>query len=154
VYPGMHGGTNWFSPSYSPLTRLFYVAVREEGTMFYKEKQNYKAGEWFTSGGISGIAGVEPTGSIRALEAETGKLKWEFKLHSPPWAGLLSTGGGLVFGGSSEGYFFALDAGSGKPLWRFATGGPIFANPISFLIDGKQHVAIAAGHVLFVFGLD
>jgi alcohol dehydrogenase (cytochrome c) len=54
----------------------------------------------------------------------------------------------------SEGYFFALDGGSGKPLWRFPTGGPIFANPVSFLIDGKQHVAIAAGHVLFVFGLN
>lgn len=154
VYPGMHGGTNWFSPSYSPLKNLFYVAVREEGTTFYKEKQNYKAGEWFTGGGISGIAGVEPSGSIRALEPESGKLRWEFKLQSPPWAGLLSTGGGLVFGGSSEGYFFALDGGSGKPLWRFPTGGPIFANPVSFLIDGKQHVAIAAGHVLFVFGLN
>ena len=154
VYPGMHGGTNWFSPSYSPDSGLFYVAVREEGTTFFKGKQAYKPGEWFTSGGISGIAGVEPSGSIRALEAETGKLRWEFKLHSPPWAGMLSTAGGVVFGGSSEGYFFALDARTGAPLWRFQTGGPIFANPVSFLVDGKQHVAIAAGHALFVFALE
>jgi alcohol dehydrogenase (cytochrome c) len=60
----------------------------------------------------------------------------------------------VVFGGSSEGYFFALDAASGKPLWRFPAGGAIFANPISFLSEGKQHVAIAAGHALFVFALD
>ena len=59
-----------------------------------------------------------------------------------------------MFGGSSEGYFFALAAANGKPLWRFPTGGPIFANPISFLTDGKQHIAIAAGHALFVFALE
>jgi len=154
VYPGLHGGTNWFSPSYSPTTRLFYVATREEGTIFYKEKADYKPGEWFTAGGIRGIPRVEPTGSVKALEVETGKLRWEFKLQSPPWAGLLSTAGGLVFGGSSEGYFFALDAESGKPLWRFPTGGPIFANPVSFMVNEKQHVAIAAGQALFAFALD
>jgi alcohol dehydrogenase (cytochrome c) len=154
IYPGMHGGTNWFSPSYSPLTRLFYVAMREEGVTFYQTRQTYRAGEWFAAGGISGIAGVEPTGSIKALDVETGKLRWEFKLHSPPWAGLLSTAGGLVFGGSSEGLFFALDAGSGKPLWHFPTGGPIYANPISFLVDGKQHVTIAAGNAIFAFALE
>jgi alcohol dehydrogenase (cytochrome c) len=65
----------------------------------------------------------------------------------------LSTAGGLVFGGSNEGNFYALDGNTGKPLWDFQTGGGIVANPISFLIDGKQHVAIAAGQAVFVFGL-
>jgi alcohol dehydrogenase (cytochrome c) len=80
-------------------------------------------------------------------------MKWEFRLQEPPWAGVLATAGGVVFGGSNEGNFFALDAATGKPLWDFQTGGPIAANPISFLVDGKQHVAIAAGQALFVFGL-
>jgi alcohol dehydrogenase (cytochrome c) len=150
----MHGGTNWFSPSYSPKTGLFYVATREEGTRFYIDHSKYSVGDWFPGGGIAGIPGVEPGGSIQALQADTGRAAWEFKLHSPPWSGLLSTAGGLVFGGSSEGYFFALDASSGKPLWRFPTGGAIFANPISFLSDGRQHVAIAAGHALFVFAVE
>ncbi|HYW44274.1 MAG TPA: PQQ-dependent dehydrogenase, methanol/ethanol family [Bryobacteraceae bacterium] len=154
VYPGMHGGTNWFSPSYSPKTGLFYVATREEGTRFYIDKSKYAAGQWYAGGGIAGIPGVEPGGWIRALHADTGQLAWEFKLHSPPWAGLLSTAGGVVFGGTSEGYFLALDAATGKPLWRFPTGGAIFANPVSFLLGGKQHVAIAAGHALFVFALE
>jgi alcohol dehydrogenase (cytochrome c) len=87
-------------------------------------------------------------GAIRALEAATGEMKWEFKLKSPPWAG------GVVFGGSNEGNFYALNALSGKALWDFQTGGAIAANPISFLIDAKQHVAIAAGHALFVFALE
>src|SRR5262249_58338174 len=52
--------------------------------------------------------------AVRALDVLTGEQRWEFKLHSPPWAGLLSTAGGLVFGGASEGNFFALDAQTGR----------------------------------------
>ena len=61
--------------------------------------------------------------------------------------------GGLVFGGSQEGNFYALDAETGEPLWQFQTGGAIRANPISFSMDGAQQIAIAAGSVLYVFGL-
>ena len=65
----------------------------------------------------------------------------------------MATAGGLVFGGSAEGNFYALDAETGKALWDFQTGGEIAANPISFAIDGRQHIAIASGHSLFVFSL-
>ena len=58
-----------------------------------------------------------------------------------------------MFSGSDEGNVFALDAVSGKPLWDFQTGGAITSNPISFNVNGKQHVAIAADRVLYVFGL-
>jgi len=68
-------------------------------------------------------------------------------------AGLLSTAGGLVFGGAEEGNFFALDAEGGKLLWELQLGGAIRANPMSFAMDGKQQVAISAGSSLFVFGL-
>jgi alcohol dehydrogenase (cytochrome c) len=87
------------------------------------------------------------------LNATSGKVEWEFRLQSPPWAGLLSTAGGLVFGSTNEGNFFAHDGKTGKPLWDFQTGGGIGANPISFGLDGKQLIAIAAGHSIFVFGL-
>ena len=80
-------------------------------------------------------------------------MVWEFKLNSPPWSGVLSTAGGLVFSGPTEGNFFALDAKTGKPVWDFQAGGGIGANPISFLIGNQQHVAIAADRVLYVFGL-
>ena len=77
----------------------------------------------------------------------------KFRQRTPPWSGVLATAGGLVFGGSNEGNFYALDAATGEPLWEFQTGGPVRANPISFEIDGKQHIGIAAGNALFVFGL-
>jgi alcohol dehydrogenase (cytochrome c) len=127
--------------------------VREMGAYYHKGEAVYKPGQWYAAGGERTLAGDQAWGAIRALEATTGKLKWEFRLQSPPWAGVLATAGGLVFGGSDEGNFYALDALNGKPLWDFQTGGPITANPISFSIEGKQHIAIAAGHSMFVFGL-
>jgi alcohol dehydrogenase (cytochrome c) len=113
----------------------------------------YKSGTFFAGGGERALKPDENYGAIRALDAATGKRGWEFQLQSPPWAGVLATAGGVVFGGSEEGNFFALDAQSGTPLWNFQTGAPITANPVSFLIDGKQHVAIASHGALIVFGL-
>jgi alcohol dehydrogenase (cytochrome c) len=153
VWPNLNGATVWMSPSYSPVTRLFYVPVRELGSIYYKREADYKPGTFFAGGGESGIPSGDSSGAIRALEATTGKLRWEFPLHTAPWSGVLSTAGGLVFSGSDEGNFYALDAASGKSLWDFQTGGPIGANPISFALDGKQVVAIAASRVLYVFGL-
>jgi outer membrane protein assembly factor BamB len=59
---------------------------------------------------------------------------------------VLATAGGLVFAGAEEGNFFALDAATGEPRWQFQTGGGVRANPISFEIDGRQHIAVAAGN--------
>jgi alcohol dehydrogenase (cytochrome c) len=153
VYPNLNGATVWFSPSYSPPLGLAFVAVREIGAMYYKGEANYRPGIFFAGGGEQQLNLEDAWGAIRALEASTGKMIWEFRLKSPPWSGVLSTGGGLVFSGSDEGNFYALDAKTGKALWDFQAGGPIMANPISFEIDGHQHIAIAADRVLYVFGL-
>ncbi len=153
VWPSLQGATNWFSPSYSPLTRMFYVAVREMGAYYYKTEAKFEPGRWFGGGGERRLPDDQLWGAVRALDVHTGKLRWEFKLKSPSWAGVMSTAGGLVFGGSDEGNFYALDAAGGKPLWEFQTGGPIAANPISYAVDGKQYVAIPAERAFFVFGL-
>ncbi len=155
VYPSLQGATNWFSPAYDPRASRFFVAVREMGAYYYKGEAEYQVGTFFGGGGERRLEGDAAYGAIRALDALTGKMQWEFRLQSPPWSGVLATAGGLVFGLSSEGNFFALDSQSGKPLWDFQTGGDLHvaANPVSFSIDGRQHVAITAGRALFVFGL-
>lgn len=153
VWPSLQGATNWFSPSLDAAAGMFYVAVREMGAYYFKGEAEYKPGTFFAGGGERALKPDDNWGAVRGLEASTGKMKWEFRLKSPPWAGVLSTGGGLVFGGSEEGNFFALDAKTGSPLWNFQTGGQITANPMSFLVDGKQRVAIAAHGALIVFGL-
>ena len=154
VWPNLNGATVWFSPSYSPQTKLFYVAVRELGVHLLQARSRVQAGHILRGRRRSRHSERRPcrAPSARSKPA-TGKLRWEFPLHSAPWAGVLSTAGGLVFSGSDEGNFFALDAATGKPLWDFQTGGPIAANPISFTLDGKQCIAIAASRVLYVFGL-
>jgi alcohol dehydrogenase (cytochrome c) len=152
VYPSLQGSTNWGSPSYSPSTQMLYVPVREMGSIYYKTGVEYKPGTYYT-GGSEKRLDEESWGAIRALDVASGKQMWDFKLPSPPWAGVMSTAGGLVFGGSQEGNFYALDAKTGKPLWQFQTGGAIRSGPMSFLAEGKQHVVIAGGHALFVFAL-
>ncbi len=152
VYPGLGGATNWYSPSYSPQTKLFYVLARENHPQyFFKADATYHAGDLFEGGGGRDLPGVEPYGTVKALDALTGKQRWEFRLFAPAMTGLMATAGGLVFGGSSEGYFYALDARTGKVLWKFMAGYQIVNNPISFAIRGKQYVATIAGQGLFVF---
>jgi alcohol dehydrogenase (cytochrome c) len=152
VYPGLGGGTNWYSPSYDPQSGLFFVQAHEDyAQVFFKRHGAFKPGAHYEGGAARDVEGSEHYAVVKAIEAATGKIVWEFKQHAGPSGGVLSTAGGLVWSGNREGTFFALDARSGRPLWRFQTGGGISANPISFEVDGKQHVAIATGQAIFVF---
>ena len=123
------------------------------GTIFYKGEATYNPLIGFTGGGGRTLNTDDSSSAVRAWEATTGTLKWEFKLLSAGRSSLLSTAGGLVFSGTEEGNFFALDAETGKPLWDTQLGGNIRGIPMSFAADGKQYVAIAAGFALFVYGL-
>lgn len=154
VYPSLQGSTNWSSPAYSPATNMLYVPVREMGSMYFtKSDVEYRPGAYYTGGSEKALA-EEAWGAVRALDVTTGQQAWDFRLPSPPWAGVMATAGGLVFGGSNEGNFFALDAKTGKPLWQFQTGGSIRSGPVWFLAGGKQYISIAGGRGLFVFALD
>jgi alcohol dehydrogenase (cytochrome c) len=154
VYPDDDGTANWFSPSYSAQTGLFYQNTREKGATYYLTEAPYVPGRQFLGASRRSLSDIEPWGALRALDALSGELKWEFRLPTPPWSGILSTAGGLVFSGDMEGNFFALDAADGKLLWRLQTGGAIWAAPISYKSEGKQYIAVAAGSAIIVFGID
>jgi alcohol dehydrogenase (cytochrome c) len=154
VYPGLEGSANWPAPAYSPRTGLFYVQTQDDyGQIYYKHKADYNAGNDYEGGGARNLLGAEPYGALKAIEATTGTVKWEFKELSSCDAGILATTTGLVFSGTSDGYVYALNATTGDPLWRFQTGGIILGPPVTFLVDGKQYLAIAAGSALFTFAL-
>jgi alcohol dehydrogenase (cytochrome c) len=153
VWPSLQGATNWFSPAFDARHQVFFVPVREMGSTYFKTEAVYEPGKPFMAGGEIVAAPEEAFGAVRALDALTGERRWEHRLHSPLWAGVMATAGGLVFGGTNEGNVYALDAATGRALWDFQAGGTCMANPISFLIDGRQHVATACGQALFVFGL-
>ena len=92
--------------------------------------------------------------SVIALDAATGERKWEFRFTQPTMAGVMSTASGLVFAGDNEGNFMAFDSRTGTNLWRYSTGTPIWgAAPMTFMLDGKQHVLIASGTTLLAFAL-
>ena len=154
IYPGVQGGTNWYSPSYSPRTELYYLSVWELANRYYKGEADYNPGSPFWGGLVQGAPDELGWGAIRALVPQTGELKWEYRLHTVPWGGVLTTAGDLVFGGSSDGQFFALDSRGGEELWVAHLGGMIASNPITYVSEGKQQVAISAGSALFTFGLD
>ena len=154
VYPGLEGACNWPSPSYSPRSGLFYVHAQDDyAQVFYKLKPEYRPGRNFEGGGTRNVLGAEPCGVVKAIEATTGVTKWEFKEQTSSNTAMLSTATGLLFTGTRDGYFYVLDDTTGKPLWKFQTGGQVHGGPVTFLIDGKQHVAVAAGVGLFVFAL-
>jgi alcohol dehydrogenase (cytochrome c) len=150
VFPSVAGATNWMSPSYSPVTGLIYVPVTEAGGNFSTATPSYHPGDFFLGGASQIITNPPEESAVRALDALTGEMRWEYKYTSWNAGGLLSTKGGLVFGGLGQ-LFLALDAQTGRELWRVDTGGTIKAAPVTYSIDGKQYVTIAAGQDLFTF---
>lgn len=166
VYPGVQGGTNWYSPSFSPGTGLFYVTAWEDyHTAYYTWEQPYERGKSYTGGTARGpfpSIQREPFikwdaswgyGVVRALNPQTGEKVWDYKMRDVSDAGILTTGADVLFSGNREGYFFALNARTGKELWKRYLGGAVAASPITYMVDGVQYVSIAAGHSLFTFGL-
>ena len=162
VWPGIDGGANWMAHSYSPLTKLLYVFAREEHRAFTKNEvpppttaqTEPTPVQLFNRGRGPRFAPEESWGKAIAIDPSTGAIKWEYRVVSPPWGGMMSTAGNLVFGGTVEGVIFALNATTGERLWTFASNGPVYGTAISYLADGKQLVSIPAGDVIVTFGLD
>ena len=95
----------------------------------------------------------EGYGFIRALDPHGLTRKWEFKMNDITWAGVLTTASDVLFSGGKEGYFFALDARTGDLLWKVPLGGQVNSGPMSYSVNGKQYVTVAAGSSLFAFAL-
>ena len=153
IYPSLGGGTNWQAPSYSPDTGWMYVEAQESGQRFVRSPQPFEPGKQYQGGRGQGL-GEPSTASIKAIDPATGATKWEYKItRGSLAAGVLATSGGLVFAATAEGSLVGLDARTGALLWHFQTGGTIASSPISYAVDGKQFVSIAAGGVLYSLAL-
>jgi alcohol dehydrogenase (cytochrome c) len=166
VYPGVQGGTNWFSPSYSPHTGLFYIPAWDNySSVFSKLPAEYVEGRRYTAGAprspVASLRGPqvinrteeEGYGAVRAFDPKTGVRKWEFKMADVTSAGILTTASDLLFTGGREGYFWALDARTGQELWRANVGGDVASGAMTYAVNGRQYVSISAGSSLFTFAL-
>ncbi len=155
VFPGITGGTNWWSPSYSPTANLFYVRSYDGADIFYKREDDFEEGDLYLGGyGEAADAPENVTTAIRALDPLTGDLRWEYPIPTAWWgAGILTTAGRLLFSGTADGYVFALDDSTGEALWHMSVGGHVHAAPMTYSVDGRQYVTVAANHALFAFTL-
>jgi alcohol dehydrogenase (cytochrome c) len=160
IMPTVLGATNWAPPSYSPRTGLFYVSLWENtGTVAVEGGRPRAAG--IPNGTPMGQATLTPNlkkeeegyGAVRAFDPKTLEKKWEFKMNDITWGGVLTTASDVLFSGGKEGYFFALDARTGDLLWKVALGGQVNSGPMTYSVNGKQYVTVAAGSSLFAFAV-
>jgi PQQ-dependent dehydrogenase (methanol/ethanol family) len=153
VYPSLGGGTNWQAPSYDPASHWQYLAFQESGQRYVRAPSEYEPGKGYW-GGRSLPNGEPSYAGIRAIDTATGERKWEYRISQGSLAaGVLATAGGVVFAATREGNLIALEAKTGKLLWRVQTGATIASSPMSYAVDSKQFVALAAGGVLYSFAL-
>jgi PQQ-dependent dehydrogenase (methanol/ethanol family) len=153
VAPTIGGATNFQAPSYSPATGWLYLAFSEAAQRYFSETQTFEPGQQY-QGGRGQSTGERASAGIKAIDPDTGKTMWEFRLNQGSLtAGVLATAGGLVFAASREGHLIALDAKDGTFLWRFQTGAAIEASPISYAVGGRQFIAVSSGNALYSFAL-
>jgi alcohol dehydrogenase (cytochrome c) len=155
VSPDSDGIVNWQPPTYDPQTGLFYVAMDEVYSEFYRTEPNVRA--------LQGLNGVQETRVgikgkyIIAIDYKTGKIVWR---HLQPSAGegdnntgLTTTAGKLLFGGDANGNLVAYDPANGNPLWHTHLGR--VSNAVeTYMLDGRQYILVASGDSLFAFALN
>ena len=151
--PGLHGGKNWPPIAYSPKTRMIYIPANDNvcGAIEGQQEVNYVAGKGYSGANMGGpLVAPKSTayfGQVQAWNVDTGKKVWEHNFEkSPNWGSMLATGGDLVIsGGTNDRKVRAFDAKNGTVLWEYPTGSGVEAPVSTFLLDGKQYIAVVSG---------
>ncbi|MDP6582570.1 MAG: PQQ-binding-like beta-propeller repeat protein [Vicinamibacterales bacterium] len=141
--PSWAGGKDWEAGAYSPLTNSMFMPLRstcarvlstmEGGLAIYRLAARFQL-----------APGTELQGSVRAISAETGETSWIYEQRAGTTS-LVTTGGGLVFGGDVNGRFRAFDQETGEVLWEINLGSPVSGFPITFAVDGRQYIVASTG---------
>jgi alcohol dehydrogenase (cytochrome c) len=155
ICPGVEGATNWYSPSYSETTRLFYFSSLESCSVYFRKPAGFAEGKEYYSTGTKRDPTQKSSQVLLAFDPQTTKFAWRYPQagDTHAWGGVMSTVTGIVFFADNQGFFEAADATTGKSLWHFNTGQSLHASPMSYAVDGKQYVAIASGSDLFSFAV-
>jgi PQQ-dependent dehydrogenase (methanol/ethanol family) len=164
MLPGANGGVEWSPGAYNPNTHMVYY-VNLHQPMYYEVKSvPWEKGKLWLGGAFKAIPGEKQSGNVSAVNIDTAKIVWQKQTDQPMIGGALTTAGGLVFAGEGNGQFNAYDATSGNVLWSFQAGAGVNSAAMSFKVDGKQYIAVAAGgnfqlnyklgDAVLVFGLD
>ena len=157
VCPTWAGGKDWEAGAYSPRTRTMYYPLRNTcAQMLATADFESVRAQTLTRGGQGGLAiyslaarhqitpGTDYLGTVRAISVETGETSWLYETRAGTMS-LVATGGGLIFGGDSNGRFRAFDDETGEVLWEINLGSSVSGYPITFAVDGRQYVAVNTG---------
>lgn len=142
-YPGPAGAKEWTHAAYSPRTELFYVPVQDVGATATRRRREFKESIPYWGAGVQ-VDAEDMVGSVSAFDAN-GEEKWRWRNELPMCASVLATGGDLVFAGEPSGEFNALDARTGEQLWQFQCGSGHHSSPTTYMVDGRQYIAVAVG---------
>ena len=145
MLPGANGGVEWSPMAVNPKTRMAYAANLHQPMTYHVEETPYPGGKLWLGGAFKTIPGEEQWGRLVAVNLDTGKVAWGAKTPQPLIGGVLATAGNLVFNGEANGWFKAFNAQNGKELWKYNCGAGVNAPAVSYMVNGKQYVAVAAG---------
>jgi len=146
MLPGANGGVEWSPMAINPKLRMAYAANLHQPMTYHVEASNYPGGDKLWLGGAFKVIPTEKQwGRLAAVDIDTGKVAWQADTAQPLIGGVLATAGNLVFTGEGNGNVNAYDAKSGKKLWSFQCGAGVNSPPVSYMVNGKQYIAVAAG---------
>jgi len=157
ICPAVEGAANFFSTSYNPATKLFYVNTLERCAIYTKRATpEWQSGRSYQGGGGRRDPNDKPQKILRAFNIETGKPVWELPQDGPgdTWTGTLSTAGGLVIFGDGGGALAAADAPTGKRLWSYPFTENLHTSPMTYMFDNKQYVSIINGSIVYAFAAE
>jgi alcohol dehydrogenase (cytochrome c) len=151
--PSLWGGKDWPFEAYNPNTGMIYIPANDNHCGHLEgKKEEYVAGQWWTGVAIPDIGftldkNARSLGEIQAWDVNTGERTWTHLFNnSMNWGSILTTAGGLVFGGGTNDRMFrAFDAQTGEQLWQIKTNSGIIAPPASYEVDGVQYIAVQSG---------
>ena len=147
ICPASMGAKNHQPVSYDPNTKLFYVASNHICMDYQAFSVKYKGGFPY----VGAILNMFPAehgdvrGRLFAFDPISGDTKWAINDMFQDYSGPLTTDGGVLFAGTLDGWFRAVDEATGKVLYKFHAPSGIIGNPITYMHDGKQYVAVLTG---------
>jgi quinohemoprotein ethanol dehydrogenase len=143
--PGANGGSEWSSSSYNQKTNLMYVCGIHQPQIWTGKPDQINPGTLRLGSAFVTPPGGETWGTLTAIDVRTNRKAWQVQTDQMCIGGTMSTAGGLVFGGEGNGNFDAYDASTGNRLWQFQTGAGVNAPAMTYMVNGQQYVAVAAG---------
>lgn len=152
ITPMAWGAHNWHAMSYNPQTGLAYLPTIHQAATYSDEGIALDTWQSVAFDGGTGVnttlSGSDPgeyPGSLQAWDPVKQELAWSIPQDQMWNAGTLTTAGNLLFQGRPDGQLVGYNAENGEILWTFDVGLGISAPPITYMIDGRQYIALLVG---------